>query len=256
MLRLTAILRFIRLPLVWTALADVLAGAAVALAGPADFSWTKLWPLLLLSPALYLFGMALNDLLDVSDDRAANRDRPLARGDLPPLTAVSVAAFLLGLACIAAAFVPPAARDMAQATLAAIILYNALAKRWTPTAVPFMAACRVGNILIGWAVATGSWNFRLSPHADYGLALLLAVAALTALASLISGLEKRRGLKSIFTLPPDTVILGSLLLLPVADAAVVAAAWHGSPWAALWLAALPAVFLTTRLLRYLSATCR
>jgi 4-hydroxybenzoate polyprenyltransferase len=140
---------------------------------------------------------------------------------------------------------------MAQATLALIILYNALAKRWTLTAVPFMAACRAANILIGWAVAAGALNFRLSPCADYCLALLAAVAALTALASLVSGLEKRRGLKSLFSLPPDTIILGCLLLLPVADAAVVALAWHYSPWAALWLAALHAVFLTSRLLRRL-----
>jgi len=172
---LLPILRLLRLPLVWTALADVLAGAAVALSGPADFSWSRLWPLLILSPALYLFGMALNDLLDADDDRQAGRDRPIARGELSRLNAVSVAAFLLGLACIAAAFLPAAARDMAQATLAFIILYNTLAKRATLTAVPFMAACRAANILIGFAAAFGSWNFRLSPHAHLCLALLLAV---------------------------------------------------------------------------------
>ncbi len=253
---LLPILRLVRLPLVWTALADVLAGAAIALAGPADFSWSRLWPLLILSPALYLFGMALNDLLDASDDRAAGRDRPIARGELSYLTAVSVAAFLLGLACLAAAFLPRPALEMAQATLAAIILYNALAKRWTLTAVPFMAACRAGNILIGFSAAAGDWNFCHSPHANFCLALLVTVAALTALASLASGLEKRRGLKSIFSLKPDSVILGALLLLPVADAAAVFATWHFSLWAALWLAALPAFFLTSRLIRRLRAACR
>lgn len=246
MKQLVAILRFVRIPLVWTALADSLAGAAIAMACHGDIDPVALWPLALISPGLYLFGMGINDLLDIESDRRSGNDRPLARGELSPWAASLVLMFLLGGMLIGAACVSDAALRMTALTLGAIAIYNGLAKRWTPTSMVFMAACRVGNILIGWSLVTRNWRFDLDPHgsAPYLWALLVSVATLTALASLVSGLEKRRGAGRVLGLPPSRVILALLLLLPVADSVNVMIAWGGSLRALLWLTAIPLVLIT------------
>ena len=249
MQRVVAILRFVRLPLVWTALADVLAGAAVASGSPAAFARADLLPLLLVSPGLYLFGMGLNDLLDRRDDVASGTDRPLARGELSPAAALSTLAVLLGMVAAGASFVGEPTLTMIAFTLAAVCLYNGWAKRHTVTSVVFMAACRAGNVLIGWSVVAGQWQFWTSPRAGCGWVLLISVCALTAAASLVSALEKRHGMRTVAGLRPSRVVLIALLLLPVADAACVAAAWGASAWAPAWLAAVPLCLATAAALR-------
>ncbi|MBN2582847.1 MAG: UbiA family prenyltransferase [Planctomycetes bacterium] len=249
MQRLVTILRFVRFPLVWTALADVLAGAAVAAGSPAAFAQADLLPLLLISPGLYLFGMGLNDLLDRREDAAAGADRPLVRGELSITAAVVTVVFLLGLVAIGTSLVRGAPVTMVAFTFAAVCLYDSRAKRHTVTAVPFMAACRVGNILIGWATVTGSWRFWDSSQATVGWAIVIAIATLTALASLVSALEKRHGLRSVAGLRPSRVILTLLLLLPVVDGVCVAWSWSASPWAALWATGVPLCMLTATTLR-------
>jgi 4-hydroxybenzoate polyprenyltransferase len=253
MKQLVAMLRFVRIPLVWTALADSLAGAAIAARCSSDFDLASLWPLALISPGLYLFGMGINDLLDIESDRRSGNDRPLARGELSPGAAVLALVFLLGAVLIGAACVSEAALRMTALTLGAIAIYNALAKRWTPTSMVFMAACRVGNILIGWSLVTHNWRFDLDPHgrAPHAWALLASVAALTAMASLVSGLEKRRSAGRVLGLAPSRVILALLLLLPVADSVNVMIAWGGSLRALTWLAAIPLVLVTASIVRKL-----
>jgi 4-hydroxybenzoate polyprenyltransferase len=249
--KLVAILRFVRFPLVWTALADSLAAAAVAAAPAGHLDPAALWPLVLISPAVYLFGMALNDLVDQADDRRAGRDRPLAAGELTRGAARLTLVFLLGLLLIGASAAPEPALEMIAATLVAVVLYNGVAKRRTATAAPLMAACRAGNLLIGWAMVAGTWRFWTAANAPVAWALIGSVAALTAAASLVSGLEKRGSLRRVGPLSPSAAVLALLLMLPVADAACVAAAWGATPWAMLFLAAIPLVVVTSAALRRL-----
>ena len=249
--RPAAILRFVRFPLVWTALADSTAGAAVAMAAAGQWSFAQVVPLFMISPGLYLFGMGLNDLLDAGDDHHAGRDRPLARDELSAGLATGILVVLLGLVMVGAACVQAAALKMVALTLASIAIYNGLAKRWTVTAAVFMAACRVGNVLIGWGLVTRSWRFDLSERAPYAWALVLSVAALTIVATVISGLEKRGGLKSVLGMTPSTAILMTLLLLPVADAVCVTIAWGGALEGLLWLTAVPLVVCTSVAVRRL-----
>jgi len=245
------ILRFVRFPLVWTAVGDVLAGAAVAAGAPGRMSVQAVVPLLVISPAVYLFGMGMNDLVDAGDDRRAGRDRPLARGNLSVGSATSVLIVLLGIMMVGAAYVNVAALRMAVFTLGAVAVYNGLAKRWTVPAIGVMAACRAGNVLIGWSATTGTWRVDLSPQAPQGWALLISVATLAGAASLTSALEKRHGLKGLFRLSPSGIVLGCLLLLPVANCLCVAAAWEMSPWSLVWLAAVPLVLLSAAVVRRL-----
>ena len=251
---LVTILRLVRFPLVWTALADVLAGAAVATASPGAMQLDRLVPLIWISPAVYLFGMALNDVLDAADDRRAGRDRPLAHGDLSTGSAILLMIFLLGALMIGAACVNRAAQQMIAVTLAAVLAYNVLAKRWTPTAILLMAVCRAANILIGWAAVTGRWRFDLHDRAPYAWALLASVVTLTAVASFVSAMEKRHGLKRLMRLQPAAVVLGCLMLLPVADSVCVLVAWNGATWSLAWLAALPLVPASSAILRRMRAS--
>jgi len=249
---LAAILRFVRFPLVWTALGDALAGAAVAAGTPGAMPLDAVAPVLVISPALYLFGMGMNDLVDLGDDRRLGRDRPLARGELSVGPAASVLVVLLGVMMIAAAFVAHhETLVVAAVTLGAVAAYNGAAKRWTATAVLVMAACRAGNVLIGWTAVVGTWRIDLSPRAATGWALLISVGALAGTASLTSALEKRHGLKRFLGLTPSRIVLGCLLLLPVAGSVCVAAAWKMSPWSLVWLAAVPLVLLTSAAVRRL-----
>jgi hypothetical protein len=164
---------------------------------------------------------------------------------------------LLAAVVFGAAQMRPAAQRMVVVTLAAIALYDGLGKRWTPSAMVLMAACRVGNVLIGWSTAAGAigmehgWRFDLSERAAYGWALVGAVAALTATASLVSGLEKRRGRKRLFGLDPSRIVLACLVLMPVAGSACVGIAWSGSPWALGWLSAAPLIVGSSALARRL-----
>jgi len=247
--RVAAALRFVRFPLVWTVVADVLAGAAVAMESPREFTWAKVWPLLVISPALYLFGMAMNDLLDLPDDRRAGRDRPLARGQMSARAGTMLAAVLLGLALMGGAFVNAATLLVIGLLLGAIAVYNTAAKRWMPTALLFMAACRALNVLVGWSAIIGDWRFDIDPHGPFVRSLLGAIALLTAVASLASGLEKRYGSVLIPGVRPSALILSCLLALPLADCLAVYGAWGHSLWAALWLAAIPLVAATSAVLR-------
>ena len=251
MRRLVTVLRLVRFPLVWTALADVLAGAAIASGRPGAFLTVDILPLLVISPSLYLFGMGMNDLVDRRQDTAAESDRPLARGEITVYGAVMIVIVLLGLVAIAAAFVDRPTLAMVVLTFAAIVIYNAAAKKFPVTAVVLMAACRVCNALIGWSAVAGHWQFHLGPRAPHVWALLAGLAGLTALASLFSALEKRHGLKSVAGLRPSSAVLACLLLLPVVGAVCVAGSWAWSPWAAAWLGATALCWLSGALLRRL-----
>jgi 4-hydroxybenzoate polyprenyltransferase len=252
--RIAAILRFIRFPLVWTAMADSLAAAAVALSTMPVAHRPSLWqlaPLLLVSPGMYLFGMGINDLLDVREDRHAGRDRPLVRGELSAAMATGVVVFLLGVVMIGAAYVNLAGLKMIALTLACITVYNMAAKRWLITSAVVMSGCRVGNILVGWGVVTGSWRFDLSPGAPYAWGLVVSVAVLTAAASVVSGLEKRFSLRTVAGRSPSAIILGTLLLLPVADGVNVMIAWGGALWPLAWWTAVPLVLASGAVVRRL-----
>lgn len=259
---LGTVLRFVRFPLVWTALGDVLAGAAVAAGSPERLLSRQVIPLLVISPALYMFGMGINDLLDVTDDRRAGRDRPLARYELTVGRATLVVLALFGAAMAGALRVSDPSLKMVLVTAAAIAFYNCGAKLWLPSAILFMVGCRVGNVLIGWGTGAalsgigGGWRFDLSERAPQGWVLVGAVAALTAVASLVSGLEKRGRLKRVGPWSPDRVILGCLLALPVVGAACVAWTWWPSPWWVAWLAAIPLVMASSAMVRRLRAAGR
>ena len=170
--------QLVRLPNVFTALADILlafAASAVVL-GTSESLLDYLGPLgclLICSALLYSAGMVWNDYFDLEQDLRERPFRPIASGRIPRTAArnLGIALVVLGLGFAALADL---VRDRSWTSLAvaawlvaAIFVYDGLVKRtWIgPYA---MGACRALNILLGLSVAGG-------PTPIWGYALALAV---------------------------------------------------------------------------------
>src|SRR3954468_9192319 len=144
-------LQLVRLPNVFTAAADSLAGW---LLGVGSFGTPGRWvPLVGSSMAIYAAGIALNDLFDYEIDRIERPNRPLPSGRIRKRSAGLLGAglLLLGLG-LAAASGSSASLLVAALLVAAVLTYNAGAKR-TALGPEVMGACRGLNVLLGLSQA-------------------------------------------------------------------------------------------------------
>lgn len=147
-------LQLIRLPNVFTAAADSLAGWL--LVGGALIEPRGWVPLVVASACFYAGGIALNDLCDVDVDRSERPGRPLPSGRVGLIAARGLATilFVLGLALAVSASLTSGL--IAVGLVVAIGLYNTVLKK-TPLAPELMGLCRGLNLALG-----------LSASADFG----------------------------------------------------------------------------------------
>jgi len=169
MTRFRAVAQLVRLPNVFTALADICLGALVAGALPGQ--GLAFVALLLASACLYSGGMVWNDFFDLEQDKKERPFRPLPSGRVTPRAAAALGFGLLaaGLACAATADARPAgfrwlSTVIAVALILAILLYDRWLKRmW---AGPLgMGLCRSLNVVLGLSAGTewvGSWGVYLA----------------------------------------------------------------------------------------------
>ncbi|HKQ50684.1 MAG TPA: UbiA family prenyltransferase [Phycisphaerae bacterium] len=152
MSRLRAFLQLVRLPNVFTALADVIAGYWL-------FSGTELWSgrlafLMLSSACLYVSGIVFNDLCDLKIDRCERPNRPLPSGVISPYAAFTLGATLAQTGILITFFMTVIGLESARLLftalllLASIILYNFKAKA-TPAGPWVMGICRALNLYLG-----------------------------------------------------------------------------------------------------------
>lgn len=151
---LTAWLQLIRLPNVFTVLADV--GAAFLLVAGGPDPIVRFVVVLLAGVALYWSGMVLNDVFDVEKDRRERSSRPIASGAISIGSARNAGWALLALGVILASisgYVPggettwfPAVIGIALAAM--IVAYDGPLKS-TPLAPAAMGSCRVLSFLLG-----------------------------------------------------------------------------------------------------------
>jgi 4-hydroxybenzoate polyprenyltransferase len=160
--RLRDYLELVRLPNVFTAMADVATGLLLVriVAEPLDFALLAV--LMASSGLLYAAGVALNDVFDFPDDARRRPDRPLPSGRVsrPAAGLLGWELLLLGAAAgWAAGFLAGKVWPGIAATLLAggIVLYDAGAKR-TPAGPLVMGGCRMLNVLLGMSVAVASWG--------------------------------------------------------------------------------------------------
>ena len=149
-------LELMRLPNVFTAMADVAMGFLFV--QPLAMQWDA-WTLAVLlaaSSLLYLSGVVLNDVFDLDIDRQERPERPLPSGRVSLFAArllgwkLLVLGVLLGSGTV---FLVGHFRPgiMAALLAACILLYDAWLKR-TPIGPLAMGTCRAFNVLLGMSV--------------------------------------------------------------------------------------------------------
>jgi 4-hydroxybenzoate polyprenyltransferase len=158
---LRSYIELMRLPNVFTAIADVAMGFLFV--QPPYGQWfptpRDCWALAMLMAAsslLYIAGIVLNDVFDVEIDRRERPDRPLPSGRIALSAARRLGWKLLTLGVIfgagAGVFAGNPRPGVVAALLAGgIVLYDALLKP-TPLGPLAMGACRMLNVMLGMSV--------------------------------------------------------------------------------------------------------
>jgi 4-hydroxybenzoate polyprenyltransferase len=150
-MKLKPYLQLVRLPNVFTAAADSLAGWLLVGGNLAE---PRRWlPLVLASMAIYAAGIALNDWFDYAIDLMERPGRPLPSGQVSRRFAAALGLTLL-LAGPAMAAASGALASVAVAALLSgcVLAYDAGLKR-TALGPPVMGACRGLNLLLGMSQA-------------------------------------------------------------------------------------------------------
>lgn len=161
---LLAYLRLMRLPNVFTAVADIAMGFLFV--HQIDEQQSVPWPVLALlmaaSALIYTAGMIWNDVFDLNIDRQERPFRPLPSGQINVGTAVRLGAVFLFLGVLLAAIagwlpqtpvVSPWRSGIVASLLAlAVLAYDAGLKN-TPLGPIGMGLCRFLNVLLGMSVA-------------------------------------------------------------------------------------------------------
>ncbi|WP_162343446.1 UbiA-like protein EboC [Cyclobacterium salsum] len=178
---LIAHIRLTRPANIITAIADILAGAAIS--GAAYFLiqenqsewWGNLAWLVLATIGLYGGGVAFNDVFDAELDKKERPERPIPSGQASVRSAGWMAFLLLLMGVVAAWQVSLLSGVLALAVALLALLYDAWGKHQTLFGPVNMGLCRTGNLLLGMSLVPGA----VQQFAYIGLVPLVYVAAIT-----------------------------------------------------------------------------
>jgi len=216
--RLQAYLELLRPANVATALADVLAGAAVATGG--RMSGALAW-LLAASACLYAGGIVLNDYFDRQLDAQERPERPIPSHRIAAATAAWLGAALLAAGVAAAALAGPAPLVVAAALAAAIVTYDAWGKHRAFIGPANMGLCRALNLLLGISIVPAV----LGTHWALGLLPLVYIAAVTMVSrGEVSGAKRPVALAAFILVA--AVVAALVWLSSTAAPALPATAWN------------------------------
>jgi 4-hydroxybenzoate polyprenyltransferase len=153
--RLFAWLQLMRLPNVFTSVADVAMGYLVTHRNLDPPTQSAL--LVAASCLLYLSGMVLNDAFDADRDAREQATRPIPSGRISFRAATAVGWAMLASGVLVAWFVSATISDWRPGVVgtlltACIVLYDRVLKT-TPLAPLLMGACRGLNVLLGMSLA-------------------------------------------------------------------------------------------------------
>ncbi|WP_232688425.1 UbiA family prenyltransferase [Halobacterium zhouii] len=150
---LAAYAELVRVPNLFTALPDVLLGAALVAAAGGDLTASTVAGLSVASALVYAAGTTLNDYFDASRDARERPERPIPSGRVSRRAAATLGAALL-VTGVAVAFAAAglAATAVASTLVAAVLLYDSVLKG---SAVGFltMGATRTLNVVLGITAA-------------------------------------------------------------------------------------------------------
>jgi len=180
--KLFAHLQLTRPANVVTAIADIMAGFAIAGMGVyltsfsnengylVDLAW-----LILSTIGLYAGGVAFNDVFDADLDATERPERPIPSGRATLKSAAIMAFLLLVLGVFAAAQVSMTSAMIAFAVALCAVLYDYWGKHQNFFGPINMGLCRAGNLLLGVSVSPS----LVEKYAFIGLIPLVFVAAIT-----------------------------------------------------------------------------
>lgn len=143
--RLLSFFDLVRLPNLFTAAADVLAGFLFAGGSPDE--WFILLRLIAASVCLYAGGVSLNDVCDAAQDAVERPHRPIPARLISHSTALRISSALLFSGVTLSVTVSAQALLVAMAIFASVISYDFL--KSMPVAPLLMGLCRAFNLLLG-----------------------------------------------------------------------------------------------------------
>ncbi|MFN0196878.1 MAG: UbiA family prenyltransferase [Planctomycetaceae bacterium] len=154
--------QLLRIPAVFTAMADIFLGFVVTRGGFEPYA--QFVGVMLASICLYWAGMVLNDVFDREQDARERPTRPIPseRVSLRSALILSVALIVVGLLC--AASVGFATLGVAGLLLVCIFAYDGVLKS-TPLGPIAMGSCRLLNVMLGASTAEPLWAMPQLPMA-------------------------------------------------------------------------------------------
>ena len=164
-----ALLQLVRIPTVFTAMADIFLGFLLTRPSLAPVDTFAL--LLAASVCIYWTGMILNDYFDRDVDSQERPGRPIPSGRIPAGSALKLGVMLnvagLGLAACAGQL----SLQIALLLTLCVWLYDGVLKK-TPLAPLLMGSCRLFNVLLGASASpTGAMWWCPQMHVAIGLGI-------------------------------------------------------------------------------------
>lgn len=173
---LRGFLRLMRPANLVTAVADILAGIAIAgFFAPEEFTFGPVWYLMLSTVGLYGGGVVFNDVFDADLDGIERPERPIPSGLISVSEATIVASVLLLTGAAFAFAVSQLSGFIAIAIALAAVVYDKWGKHQSFLGPVNMGLCRGLNLLLGVSVI--SHQFEL--YWPVGLVPLVYIAAIT-----------------------------------------------------------------------------
>lgn len=176
-MRIEHFLKLARPANVVTAIADILAGAAIAGAftAGAGTDFGALGLLTLATTGLYAGGIVFNDIFDLETDREERPERMLPSGKVSLASATAFGGGLLLLGVFSAFLVAPLSGLIAVAVAALALCYDRFGKH-SPVLGPLnMGLCRAGNLLLGVSLSPAA----LAEYWWIGVVPVLFISAVT-----------------------------------------------------------------------------
>lgn len=165
-------LQLLRLPTVFTAMADIVLGRMLV-NGRTLEPYPEFFTVLAASSALYLSGMVFNDVFDVAQDTLERPGRPIPSRRVSRRNATLLGVVLMVCGIGTAATLSGPTLIIAVVLSVMILGYDGFLKR-TPLGPVAMGSCRFLNVMLG-AAPSYDWLFQLMARPHLVIAIGLGV---------------------------------------------------------------------------------
>jgi len=230
-MKLFSVLQLMRPANIITAIADIIAGVAIA-----GFLFPELWTqemaiklllLILATAGLYSGGIVYNDVFDFKQDKINRPERVIPSGRVSLKQAKILGALLFVIGVFSAFMVSVFSGILAVLILLAALLYDKVSKHNKFFGPINMGLCRGGNLILGMSI-----NVNLEPkYWLIGLLPVLFIAAITLTAQKeTKGKNKRAIIMAMFldlTIVCGFVLMGYHLNLSLKKAFLFLVLWYG-----------------------------